>query len=105
MKPSLAFIVSVSFLSYVILMCAARPIKLPNPAVPIPSPVFSPIIAAVSTSNPIETASYISRNESKIYVGHQTSEDDGSVAAPKMSHQQGHSPGVGHSYPYSLCCT
>ncbi|GLJ34794.1 hypothetical protein SUGI_0700240 [Cryptomeria japonica] len=110
MKTGIVFIVSVSFLSCVILLCEARPIKVPNPAVPIPSPAFAPIISVVSSSNLIETESYEDgyaeplRSENKKYFGYQTSEDDGPAAAPKMSHQQGHSPGVGHSYPYSLCC-
>ncbi|GLJ34799.1 hypothetical protein SUGI_0700430 [Cryptomeria japonica] len=110
MKLGLAFIVSVSFLPCIILLSEARPIKVLNPAVPIPSPAFAPIISAVSTSNLIETANYKDgyaeplRSDNKKYVGYQANEDDGPVAAPKMGHQQGHSPGVGHSNPYSLCC-
>ncbi|GLJ34750.1 hypothetical protein SUGI_0699300 [Cryptomeria japonica] len=110
MKPSLAFIVSVFFLHMVFLLCEARPFKVDNPAVPIPSQAFSPAISEVSTANVIETASYKDeyaeslKSGNKKYAGYQKNEDDGSGAPPRMSHQQGHSPGVGHSYPYSLCC-
>ncbi|GLJ34791.1 hypothetical protein SUGI_0700170 [Cryptomeria japonica] len=111
MKPGLAFIVSVSFLHWVLLFCHARPIKVPTSAVPIPSPAFAPIISTVSTGNLIETASYkdgyaeplrsmLKRN----YASYKTNENDDPEAPPRMSHQQGHSPGVGHSNPYSRCC-
>ncbi|GLJ34746.1 hypothetical protein SUGI_0699120 [Cryptomeria japonica] len=114
MKTGIAFIVSISFLSCVILLCEARAIKVPNPAVLIPSPSLAPIISVVFAANRRETASYKDLRR-KGYSGHpgsknikygsyKTNENDVATAPPTMSHQDGHSPGVGHSNPYSLCC-
>ncbi|GLJ34792.1 hypothetical protein SUGI_0700190 [Cryptomeria japonica] len=95
MKTGIAFIVSVSFLCCVILLCEARPIKVPNPAVPIHSPALGPIISVVSTGNLRETASYKNLRE-KGYAGYKTNKNDVAAAPLTMSHQEGHSPGVGH---------
>ncbi|GLJ34754.1 hypothetical protein SUGI_0699410 [Cryptomeria japonica] len=105
MKNALAVILSLSFLAWAILLCEARPMNSVNIAstsafAPAPNSSAGVIVhqkLKVSYMHLARDGSFeaVTSNGRK-YGVYTTKKDDISGGSPIMTHEEGHSPGVGH---------
>ncbi|GLJ34793.1 hypothetical protein SUGI_0700210 [Cryptomeria japonica] len=104
MKTALAVILSLSLLAWAILLCEARPMKSVNTASTsalAPAPNFSAAVIVhqklkVSYMHLERDGSFEAVTSNRRNYGVYTKKDDVRGGSPIMTHEEGHSPGVGH---------